>query len=138
MKRKINNLARKSDEMVKLIPKIEKFITSLENNNLNKTKLVIDINDLESNVKKLKIGYNEIIDYSIEFSIMRKIITFIIIIFVIFIVGFGYYKAFINKSIIEYSDDFDENIGTIGIENYNINHFNKVESETTKLKEIII
>ena len=138
MKRKINNLGRKSDEMVKLLPKIEKFLASLENNNLNKTKLINEINALESNVNKLKIGYNEIIDYNIEFSNMRKIIAFIIIIFVIFIVGFGYYKVFMNKSIIEYSDDFDENVGTIGIENNNFNHFNKVESETTKLKEIII
>ena len=138
MKRKINNLARKSDEMVKLLPKIEKFLTSLENNNLNKTKLINEINALESNVNKLRIGYNEIIDYNIEFSNMRKIIAFIIIIFVIFIVGFGYYKVFINKHIIEYNDDFDESIGTIGIENYNFNHFNKVESETTKLKDIII
>ena len=138
MKRKINNLGRKSDEMVKLIPKIEKFITSLENNNLNKTKLINEINALESNVNKLKIGYNEIIDYNIEFSIMRKIITFIIVIFVIFIVGFGYYKVFMNKPIIGYYDDFDENIGTIGIENNNFNGFSRVESETTKLKEIII
>ena len=138
MKRKINNLGRKSDEMVKIIPKIEKFITSLENNNLNKTKLINEINALESNVNKLKIGYNEIIDYNIEFSIMRKIITFIIVIFVLFIVGFGYYKVFINKPIIGYNDDFDENIGTIGIENNNFNGFSRVESETTKLKEIII
>ena len=138
MKRKINNLGRKSDEMVKLIPKIEKFIASLENNNLNKTKLINEINALESNVNKLKIGYNEIIDYNIEFSIMRKIITFIIVIFVIFIVGFGYYKVFMNKPIIGYNDDFDENIGTIGIENNNFNGFSRVESETTKLKEIII
>ena len=138
MKRKINNLGRKSDEMVKLIPKIEKFIASLENNNLNKTKLINEINALESNVNKLKIGYNEIIDYNIEFSIMRKIITFIIVIFVIFIVGFGYYKVFMNKPIIGYNDDFDESIGTIGIENNNFNGFSRVESETTKLKEIII
>ena len=139
MKRKINNLGRKIDETVKLIPKIEKYIATLENNNLNKTKLINEINDLESIVNKFKIGYKEIIDYNLEFSIMRKIIAFIIAIFVIFIVGFGFYKVFMIKPpIIGYNDDFDENIETIGIENYNINNFSKVEGEETKLKEIII
>ena len=139
MKRKINNLGRKNDEMVKLIPKIEKYIVNLENNNFNKTKLLDEINILESNVNKLKIGYNEIIDYNHEFSIMRKIITFIIIIFVIFIVGFGYYKIFMNKPQMDYNDDFGEGIQTIGIDNNTeSDNYGKVESETTKLKDIII
>jgi hypothetical protein len=74
----------------------------------------------------------------------------IIVIFVFFVVGFGYYKAFLNtKFDINYSDDdeFNENENGNEISNYNnegnnnFNSFygvNEEEKETTKLKEIII
>ena len=148
MKRKINNLGRKSDKMVKLIPKLEKYIVNLENNNINKIKLINEINDLKKNDYILINGYNEIIEYNTKFFNMKNIMMIIIIIFVIFIVGFGFHRAFIyQKFKLNYDDNgFDENVEDIGIaennqNNNNINeiyNYNNYNLESTELKSIVI
>ena len=150
MKRKINNIGKKTDEMMKIIPKLEKYISNLDDINLNKIELINKINDLEKNVNFVNQEFNEIIEYNSGFFTLKRILMMIIVIFVFFVVGFGYYKAFLNtKFDINYSDDdeFNENENGNEISNYNnegnnnFNSFygvNEEEKETTKLKEIII
>ena len=76
-------------------------------------------------------------------------IFIIIVIFIIFIVGFRYYRSIVNNQIlvfnIEDEEEFGNNFNSIKIDNNNINEndkgtfdYNKDEMETTKLKEIII
>ena len=149
MKRKINFLGRKSDEMMKIIPKLEKYITSLDDFNLNKTNLINKVNNLESEIDFMNSEFNIIVEFNMGFFTFKRITMIIIIIFVFFIVGFTYYKAFIGQKfdINQINDDeSEENEDDIGIEednslnnssnNYNsINHLNE---ERIYLKEIII
>ena len=76
-------------------------------------------------------------------------IFIIIVIFIIFIVGFRYYRSIVNNQILDFNiedeEEFGNNFNSIKIDNNNINEndkgtfdYNKDEMETTKLKEIII
>ena len=149
MKRKINNLGKKTNEILKIIPKLETYISNLENNNINITKLMEIINDIEKKINFLNLGFNEIIEYNSGFFTLKVVIFIIIVILIIFIVGFRYYRSIVNNQIlvfnIEDEEEFGNNFNSIKIDNNNINEndkgtfdYNKDEMETTKLKEIII
>ena len=149
MKRKINNLGKKTNEILKIIPKLETYISNLENNNINITKLMEIISDIEKKINFLNLGFNEIIEYNSGFFTLKVVIFIIIIILIFFIVGFRYYKSIVNNQILDFNiedeEEFGNNFNSIKIDNNNINEndkgtfdYNKDEMETTKLKEIII
>ena len=142
MKRKIKFLGRKSDEMMKIIPRLEKYITSLDDSNLNKTQLINKVNNLESEVDFMNKEFNKIIEYNMGFFTIKRISMIIIVIFVLFIVGFAYYKAFISQKfdINNIDDELKEEENQIRIESDN-NNFGStihINEEEIHLKEIII